>query len=570
MPETAEPALPAEAKPSTPAITICFATKTLFLENEGAVETVETFELVKAEQLLAYIPPPDDKSASHAPDKNGPPAKRVLLLPGLNTQLSAQGDSLLATVTGYPQIIKGHDKNNETLTISITPLITINPDQMEAYLTLYPPLPGTHSLPVEELAVLIKQAGIRYGLNSEILRNCLELSEKEQKIITGTLVAMGSHPIPGLDAILRFEMEIGSIPGKIMGDGRIDFRERRMFIGVHKGQLIATKVPATSGTPGVNVLGHPLPQKPGQDITVSVVDNACYDPESGGVHATKPGVLSVVKNTIKVSSKLTIQGDINFKTGNIEASDAVDIGGSVLPGFKVNAHGDLKIGGGVRSATVTSQGNVLIQEGVSGKQTVLRVAGDLDTPFVEQASMTVGGTVIIRKQAYYSQILAGGDICCQEDSTVMGGSTIAGGKLRLGQVGSENATPALIAAGTDYRQYLRYDILQQEITEKEDELEHCLNLHGHNSQLPFHLTMTEELEEMYHALRALNLASGEKSDSEEEATKRLRSHNIMVQRMIFAGTRLRIGNVTMELETTMKARKFALSEDLKTIIATPL
>ncbi len=567
MPDATEPK---KSTPASPALTICFATKTLFLEKDGGVETVETIELVKAEQLLAYILPPDDKSAGGTPDKNKPPAKRVVLLPGPGTHLSAQGDSLLAAVAGYPQVIKGRDKNDETLTISITPLVTISSDQMEAHLTLYPPLPGTASLTVEELTLLLKQAGVRYGLSSEILHNCLELSEKEHKIRTGTLVAMGSQPIPGQDAYLRFEMETGSIPGKVMGNGRMDFHERKMFIGVRKGQLIATKVPATSGTPGVNVLGLPLTQKLGQDITVSVVDNTCYDPTSGSVHATKPGVLSVVKNTIKVSSKLTIPGDINFKTGNVEASDAVDIGGSVQPGFKVVAHGDLRISGGVRSATVTSQGNVLIKEGVSGKGTVLRVTGDLDLLFVEQATVTVGGTVILRKQAYYSQILAGGDIYCHEDSTVLGGKTIAGGKLRLSQVGSESSSPALIAAGTDYLRYLRYDAIQQEILDKEDELEHALNLHGHNSQLPFHLAMTKELEEVHCELRALNLASGDKADSEEEENKRLRSYTIMVQRMIFAGTLLRIGNVTLELATTMNARKFALSENLDMIIATPI
>ena len=185
----------------------------------------------------------------------------------------------------------------------------------------------------------------------------------------------------------------------------------------------------------------PFPQPQGQDITVSAVDNAGYDEESGEIRATKPGVLSVVNNTIKVSSKLTIPGDINFSTGNIEANDAVDIGGSVLPGFQVNAHGDLRIGGGVRSATVISQGNVLIQEGVSGKQTVMRVTGDVDIPFVEQATITAGGTIIIRRQAYYSRIFAGGDIHCQEESKVIGGITMAGGNLSLGQVGSDNAVP---------------------------------------------------------------------------------------------------------------------------------
>lgn len=555
---------PTEQAPTFTAstITLCFATKTLFLEKEEAVESVETIELVRPGQIIATL-----DSDHNTPATAAQSIYNAVLIPGPKTQFSATGDSLLATIAGYPQITKKQNgSEGETVIIAVTPLVAISPDQMEASLTLYPPLPKRSPLQVDELAELLEQAGICYGLNREILLSCLEQSTTEQKIITDTLIARGSQPIAGLDAQLRFEVEIGSIPGKIMGNGKIDFHERKMFISVRKGQLIATKVPATAGTPGTNVLGDSISQPQGQDLTVSVVDNAAYDVESGEIRAVKPGVLSVVKNTIKVSSKLTIPGDINFSTGNIEANDAVDIGGSILPGFQVNAHGDLKINGGVRSATVVSQGNILIQEGVSGKQTTIRVTGDIDIPFVEQAAITAGGTIIIRKQAYYSRIFAGGDILCQEESKVIGGITMAGGNLNLGHVGSDNAVPALIAAGTDGKQYLRYEALLQEIMEKEEELEHALQLYGHNSRLPFHLTMTEELEEMNSDLHKMDLATEKKTDTPEERTKRLRSRTITVHGQIFADTQIRIGNVTLLLETTMAARKFCLSEDLQKII----
>ena len=566
---------PVEQTSNITTITFCFATKTLFLEKEASVESVETIELVKTGQLLATLTLTTNDN-NNMP-VTGPtlelmasPAKPTLLLPGLHTQMSATGDSLLATATGYPQLQKNQNEKGTTVTISITPLVTVSPDQMEASLTLYPSIPGAAPLQFEELAELIKLEGVRYGLNRELLLACLEQCQKEQKIITGALIAKGSQPRDGLDAHLRLEVEIGSIPGKIMGNGKIDFHERKMFISARKGELIATKVSATSGTAGTNVLGHPIPQKQGQDIKVSVVDNAGFDEESGEVRALKAGVLSMVQNTIKISSKLTIPGDINFSTGNIEAKDAVDIGGSVLPGFQVNAQGDLRIGGGIRSATVISQGNVLVQEGVSGKQTVMRVTGDVDIPFVEQATITAGGTVIIRRQAYYSRVFAGADIHCQEESKVLGGITMAGGNLSLGHVGSENAVPALLAAGTDGRQYLRYEALQQEIVDKENELEHCLHLHGHNSQLPFHLAMTEELEEMHRELNTLNLATHKRGDTPEELSKRLRSRAITVHGQIYANTVLRIGNVTKVLENTLSAKKFVLSEDLQEIIPLPL
>ncbi len=537
-----------------------FAIKSISVNKEGSVESLKTIELVKPEQILASLP------LTAATSGETIPAKTTELLPGLHTHFSATGNALLATVAGYPQIKQDINKKGETVIISITPLVTISPDKMEAYLTLYPPLPGSPPIQIEALEELLKQAGIGYGLNREILLGYLEQSQEELIIITEALIAKGSQPIAGQDAHLRFELELGSIPGKIMGDGRIDFHERKMFTSVRKGELIATKVPATDGTAGTNVLGFLLPQQAGQDIKVSTADNAIFNEESGEIRAGKPGIVSVVDNTIRVCSKLTIPGDINFSTGNIEAKDAVDIGGSILPGFQVSAHGDLRIGGGVRSATVISHGNLVIKEGASGKQTTIRISGDADIPFIEQATIIAGGTVIIRRQAYYSRIFAGADIHCQDDSKIIGGITMAGGNLSLGQVGSDNANPALLAAGTDAKQYLRYETLQQEILEKEEELERCLQLHGRNSLLPFRQVMTEELAEMNHDLHKLNLTTGQKGDSPEERNNRLKSLSIKVYDQIFAGTVLRIGNITTMVEKTITARKITLSEDMQELI----
>lgn len=549
----------------------CFVTRTIVQENEGIEVEVEIIELVRRGQVLANLVqtdnPPSSGKESH---EKAHPARSVILLPGQHTALSVTGDSLLASVAGYPKSLSHHTENEDTLTISMIPLVSISHDKMEASLTLYPPLLRTPPLELNELVELLQQEGIRYGLNHEILQDCLKQSRDEQKVVHEVLIAMGLRPIPGVDASLRTEVEMGSIPGKILGDGRIDFHERRMFIGVRKGQLIATKVPATRGTPGVNVLGEAIGQKEGQDLKVSVGENVLYDEQSGEIRAAKPGVLSMVQNTIKVTSKLTIPGDVNLSTGNIDARDAVEIGGSVQSGFQVNAQGDLVINGSVRSATVVSQGNVLVKEGVTGKQTSMRVAGDVDIVFVEQAAITAGGTVIVRKNVYYSRIFAGGDILCQEESRIFGGITVAGGNLRVGQVGSDNAAPALIAAGTDGKQYLRYEALHQEIVEKEDELEHSLQLHGHDSGLPFHLTMTEELEELHHELSLLNLAMDKGTDSPDELAAKSRSRNIAVSGVIVAGTQIRIGNVTTVLETAMAARKFTLSEDLQEIISLPL
>ncbi|MBU3982486.1 MAG: hypothetical protein KJ985_03170, partial [Proteobacteria bacterium] len=132
-------------KPATTAtITSCFTVKTIFLEKEDSVESVETIELVRPGQIIASL-----SFDNNTPATDSTSAKHSVLIPGPNTQFSARGDSLLAIVAGYPQITRKQNGNEETVIFTITPLVTISPDQMEASLTLYPPLPKTPPLQVD-------------------------------------------------------------------------------------------------------------------------------------------------------------------------------------------------------------------------------------------------------------------------------------------------------------------------------------------------------------------------------------------------------------------------------------
>lgn len=76
-----------------------------------------------------------------------------------------------------------------------------------------------------------------------------------------------------------------------------------------------------------------------------------YNEVTGEIHAAVAGVLSAVTNTsVRVTAKLVIPGDIDFQTGNVESRAAVQIGGSLKPGFKVITGGDVLVGGSVESA----------------------------------------------------------------------------------------------------------------------------------------------------------------------------------------------------------------------------
>ena len=71
---------------------------------------------------------------------------------------------------------------------------------------------------------------------------------------------------------------------------------------------------------------------------------------------------------LTVAELLHVNKDVDFSVGNIKYTGDVLIGGSVRPGFSIEAEGSIHIKGEVESATVTSRaGQVTIDKGVVGK-----------------------------------------------------------------------------------------------------------------------------------------------------------------------------------------------------------
>lgn len=133
--------------------------------------------------------------------------------------------------------------------------------------------------------------------------------------------------------------------------------------------------------------------------------------------------------------EVNIKHDVDYNTGNIDSRNSVIIHGAVQPGFKVNTLGSQK-GNNVCHSDKQCQHSD--QKWNYRKITVISSLGDVNFSFIEQGHVDSGGNVIIRRQPYYSNISAKGDIGCKPGSTIIGGKIIAGGHLTVDNVGSQN------------------------------------------------------------------------------------------------------------------------------------
>lgn len=508
--------------------------------------------------------------------------------PGENVAFDDQSHALVASISGYPKtrILERHEEPDLYI-IDITPVVKISHNKMQASLVLHPALPDTPSIKTEDINELIAEAGIISGIDQDALTKIREVVSKPCYDFDEILFAQGVFPGEGVDASLQFELEIGPLAGHIQADGTIDFRDRRIMVGVKEGQHIATKIPAVPGAMGCNVLGKQIESKTGKDIRIKVAGDAQFLAQENKVIATRDGAMSVVnKDTIKVASKTTINSDIDYSTGNIESEKNVVIRGSVNPGFMVEVGGDLEIGGSISSTTVQSGGNIVIKGGITGTSTTIGAGGDVDLHFIERGIVKSGGLVVIRKQCYYSSIEAAADIRCHRESSILGGILIAGGNLTVGNVGAESCEPAILGAGIDAGRYLLYQQLKKELVVQQEEIIQAIQLHGKGSRPKKIRRMEEAAVNTKNKLLTLNLIPGtelysrigrgsKREDLGEEDSMYTQGTNIekiriQVHGKMHVGTTILLGNRSITLKQEVRSRRFRLSKNLKNIMAVPL
>lgn len=564
--------------------TLNFTTRYLRIGEDKTSERIAVTELVAAEHLLAHFPNFETYSARGF--------EKAPLQLGEYTKYSEDEEAVLATVSGYPKVVKvlvkdDEDQEKEVTTVSIEPLFIVSQDKMQVKVALHPVLQDAQSLKTFDLNNLLANQGIRFGIDQDTILEVNKWLDEGEIEFKKVVLARGQHVGKSIDAYLHFELEIGPIAGAVLKDGSIDYRERRIMVGINQDQVIATKIPAVQGDPGINVFGEETPAPEGKDLTIRLLNEAKFSPETMQVTAAKDGVLSVVNNNvIKVLSHQKIHSDVSYETGNIESKNCLTINGSVQPGFKVSAAGDTKISGGVMSGTVDCNSNLVIQGGITGKNSKISASGDVDFSFIEQATMECGGICVIRKQSYYSNVSAGSDLRCKDQGVIVGGQTIAEGDLTLWDVGAENARPALIAAGVVALRLQHYKELQQSTVNQREEIIQWLQRYRGSSKSKKVKKMEQQLDDTKMLLLRVNLIPGtgiysriappegmnvsQNPDYNPAGGTPIEKITIEIHGTIYAGTTIYIGNKHIKLEKTVTHRQFRLTPNGKRIIAVPL
>ncbi len=335
-------------------------------------------------------------------------------------------------------------------------LVQISDDEIKAFLTVTPPLGGAKPVSYEDVVSMCEEKGITFGIKEDVIHETVEKAVDERIAIGDVVIAESEEPVHGKDAQLEFKVRLASGSFfSVLQNGKVDFKEHDSITNVEKDQLIAFVHKAKEGErDGHTVMGDVIAARRGDDIELEIENNIqMQDDEDTVSYISKiGGQLLMNGNRLSVEPLLTIQGDVGPKTGNVNFNGIVSVQGSVADGFNVLAGRDITVNGTVGCSVLQAGGNIVVQNGIIGKNRGLVYAkGDVTAKFAENSEIRAGGTIDIKRAALNCKLIAGGQIrSLKEKGQIIGGELKAREGVEVKILGNESEHKMDIYVGSDF------------------------------------------------------------------------------------------------------------------------
>lgn len=308
--------------------------------------------------------------------------------------------------------------------------LSVTEDHMEAWVQVYEGFAPS----AEDFREALSAAGIVCGIDEA----ALAAVEKQAPVYEPVRVASGQAAVDGTNAEVEFLFATLKSPFVVPDDPdapiAIDFKESKVLQHVGAGDVLARKTMATAGSSGFTVFGATLPARSGADVHFVAAVNTSYSDDRTAIIAKISGVPALEKGN-KVSVQAVFQTkNVDYASGNIHHIGSVKIDGDVLPGFRVEATGNIEVGGTVEGASLLAGGMVLIKGGIRNHATVEAV-GDVFVKFVDsESSVKSQGSIQVALDCIQSKLDA--LECIVVGGQMSGGHAKAGLSIEAGSGGS--------------------------------------------------------------------------------------------------------------------------------------
>lgn len=442
--------------------------------------------------------------------------------------------------------------------------LQLSRDEMQAYVIVFPPNNEEAQVTEEDILQLLKDNGVVYGVLSSGVKEAL----RSDRMGYPCLVAQGKPPQNGKDGYIDYKFPtVRNMFWDLPEDsGKVDFRQLNLINNVRKGQLLAVRIPPTSGEPGITVTGKPVPPKPGKPAPIPKGKNTDTDSQGEMLFAATDGHVTIIDNKVHVTPIYEVAGDVDYSTGNIDFVGSVVVKGNITTGFTVKAEGDIEVKGIIEGALVWAGGNITVNNGIAGGDKALVVAGgDVAARFIEGAKVEARGCVLVGDSILQSRVRAG--VAVRVDSgkgVIVGGLIQAEEEISAKVVGTPLGVATTLEVGVNPTIREEYRELYCQYQEKKkvlDQIETNINAYRN---LGFSLDRLSESKK----LMLLKLLDSHRQISEEvnklkglldeleEKISGLQKGKVLVSGTVYPGVTIVIGQAVYTVNDQIKFAMF--------------
>ncbi len=339
-------------------------------------------------------------------------------------------------------------------------VIEIAKDEMSASITISPPEISGSDVSEKMIRHALKTQGVLDGYNDEKMFQAIDKPVYNAPMI----VAESNAPKDGKDAYItyNFETDRSKLKAKESATGQVNFKELNLIQNVVQGQPLAEKVMPEKGKAGKTLFGRYLEAKDGRDIPMPLGKNVEVDTDGRTILASCNGQVLLINDKIYVEPVMEVDA-VNISTGNITYLGTVICKGNVEDGYDIKASGNVEIGGAVGKCHIESDGDVVVSQGIMGRdEGVITCGGTLWAKFIQNTKVDAGVNVIVSDSIMNSDVTAQKKIVLNgKRAQITGGHLFATESISAKNIGSNGGgTETILEVGFDPKAKQRLGELQ--------------------------------------------------------------------------------------------------------------
>lgn len=455
--------------------------------------------------------------------------------------------------------------------------LTVADDYMSATVTVTPARGGGR-VTREEILKELADRGVVHGILEQEVDAVVAAGEAVK-----VQVAAGTPPIPGEDTqFISLIPEGRELVPQLSENDTADYRNLGDVFSVSLGAPLIRRTSPTQGVPGMNLLGVELSAPDG--VELSFADNltgvACDLHDCDLLIAACSGFPRTVPRGMIVEPVLTLKR-VDLSTGNLRVNGSLEIQGDICEGMSVSATENIVVGGIVEGgARLEAGGDIEVGGGVVGhvtqapgknqgrrEATQLKAEGKVTVQFAENALISAAAGITVRELAMQSELISGAGITVGEPGGrkghIIGGLSRAASLVHAIVLGSHAGVPTVVEVGVDPALKMKMGSVQEALEEKAGRMEELEKTLAYVKEHPG--SMEPGLLALKQRVFAkLSAEMAELNGEKKRLQKRMEINaqaRVEVERHVFLGVQIRIGGACFQIEEDLMGPTFTLGAE---------